>query len=296
MTDTAIIGRNVEVLESRLSGSNSPFSWSAAIAGALAATAVSFILISLGSGIGLSVASPYRVSPSATTLTAIGAVWLVMAQAFGFATGGYLAARLRRHSEVAVGEDTTFRDAAQGFVVWALGVVGTLVFAALLAVLTANAGATVAGGAAAGQPGAAAVSSVRGMPTSDYYVDMLFRSTSAGPTGSEPSPQAAPEVAQTRNEANRLVGRSIIGQASDEDRAQLARLVSARTGLPPDEATRRVDTVNKNIKDTADKAAKAASMLSFWTFFALLFGAVAGALGGIVGGELRDQHLRGELR
>ena len=43
------------------------------------------------------------------------------------------------------------------------------------------------------------------------------------------------------------------------------------------------------IKQAADKAAKAASYFSFWTFMALLFGAVAAVLGGIVGGELRDQ-------
>ncbi len=52
MTDTAIVG--VAPGEAR-----SPLSWSAAIAGALAATAVTFIIVALGSGIGLSFASPY---------------------------------------------------------------------------------------------------------------------------------------------------------------------------------------------------------------------------------------------
>lgn len=63
------------------------FSWSAAIAGALTATAIAFIVVSLGSGIGLSIASPYHAGPSAATLTVMGAVWLVMAQALGFACG-----------------------------------------------------------------------------------------------------------------------------------------------------------------------------------------------------------------
>ena len=50
-----------------------PFWWSAAIAGALAATAVTLIIVALGSGIGLSFASPYS-GPSATTMTIAAAV------------------------------------------------------------------------------------------------------------------------------------------------------------------------------------------------------------------------------
>src|SRR5438876_12404782 len=77
MSDTAIIAEDVDVLAAGPAKRSSPFSWSAAIAGAIAATAVTFLIISLGSGIGLSLASPYRVSPSATTMTAVGAIWLL---------------------------------------------------------------------------------------------------------------------------------------------------------------------------------------------------------------------------
>jgi hypothetical protein len=103
--------------------SHSPFSWSAAIAGTLAAMAVSFIVIALGSGIGLSFASPFSSGPSATNLTLAAAVWLVLAQTLGFATGGYLAGRLRSPAFDGVAGETLFRDAAQGFVVWAIGTV-----------------------------------------------------------------------------------------------------------------------------------------------------------------------------
>jgi len=95
MTDTTIIERDVIVPAASEAG-RTPFSWSAAIAGALAAAAVTFIIVALGSGIGLSFASPYGSGPSATSLTIAAAVWLVMAQTMGFATGGYLAGRLRR--------------------------------------------------------------------------------------------------------------------------------------------------------------------------------------------------------
>src|SRR5207249_12223461 len=92
MSDTAIVGENVEVIQAG-TGTNTPFSWSAAIAGAFAATAVAFIIISLGTGIGLPLSSPYSAGPSLKTLTILGAVWLVRAHTFAFAPGGYLAGR-----------------------------------------------------------------------------------------------------------------------------------------------------------------------------------------------------------
>src|SRR5215510_1217403 len=148
MTDTTFIERDV-IVPAADDASKTPFSWSAAIAGTFAAMAVTFIVVALGSGIGLSFASPYGSGPSATSLTVAAAVWLVMAQALGFATGGYLAGRLRSPAYDGVIGETTFRDAAQGFIVWALG---TVIMGAVLVVLgyfAASATARVAAGAAA---------------------------------------------------------------------------------------------------------------------------------------------------
>jgi hypothetical protein len=61
-----------------------------------------------------------------------------------------------------------------------------------------------------------------------------------------------------------------------------------------EEAQKRVDDVvnraREGIKQAADTARKAASFASFWTFMSLLFGAVAATLGGMLGGELRDEY------
>src|SRR5262245_1043796 len=115
MTDVAIIERDMVVPGESRAGS--PLSWSAAIAGAFAATAVTFLIVALGSGIGLSFASPYS-GPSAKAMTIAAAVWLLMAETMGFATGGYLAGRLRSPAYDGVIGETTFRDAAQGLLVW----------------------------------------------------------------------------------------------------------------------------------------------------------------------------------
>lgn len=319
MSDTAIIGEDVEVIGTGTTAGNTPFSWSAAIAGAFAATAVAFIIISLGSGIGLSMASPYSWGPSAKTLTIIGAVWLVMAHTFGFATGGYMAARLRSHSYDGMIDETRFRDAAQGFLVWSIGVVVMLAIAATTTLFAAGATAHVASGAAAGT-GAAMSNPQNTASASDatgYFVDMLFRPRSAS-AGSPPAVSAAPGSAtvgagpagpgaagavssgqqrldaESRAEVTRIVARGVAeGGLTEQDRSYLAQLVSQRTGLPQDEAQRRVTEVEGNAKETAkdaaDKAAKAASFFSFWMFMSLLFGAAAATLGGIVGGDLRDK-------
>src|SRR5215471_1821578 len=150
MTDVAIIERDMVVPGESRAGS--PLSWSAAIAGAFAATAVTFLIVALGSGIGLSFASPYS-GPSAKAMTILATVWLLMAETLGFATGGYLAGRLRSPAYDGVVGETTFRDAAEGLLVWALGVVAMGVLAGMLGLFPAGATAHVTAGAAAAGAG-----------------------------------------------------------------------------------------------------------------------------------------------
>jgi hypothetical protein len=285
--DAAVVGAEVEVVPVAAPTASSGFSWTAAIAGALAATAVTFLIVSLGSGIGLSVASPYRVSPSATTLTLIGAIWLLMAQAFGFACGGYLAARMRSRFADDLTEEGRFRDGAEGFLVWSLGVVITAIFVTLAGLYTTGAVATPSVNALRG--------AVASDPhTGDYFVDMLFRPGPSANAGTATRDEAATN--RSRGDAGRVLAHAIAqGQLSNDDRAYLAQLVSQQTGLSQDEVQQRVSNVENQardaVKQAADKAAMAGAYLSFWTFMSLLFGAVAAVLGGLLGGESRQDNI-----
>jgi len=87
MADTAIVGENVEIIQTR--GPRTAFSWSVVIAGALAAWAVAFIFISLGTGIGFAMSTPYS-APSPTAMTIGGALWLIISDTIAFTTGGVL--------------------------------------------------------------------------------------------------------------------------------------------------------------------------------------------------------------
>jgi hypothetical protein len=301
MSDTTVIEA------APLERSHTPFSWSAAIAGAFAATAIIFIIAALGTGIGLPFSSPYKSGISATGLTVAAAVWLVMAVAIGNATGGYLAARLRSPAHDGVIGERTFRDAAQGFMVWAIGVVAMASIVGALGLYAASTTAQVAAGLTAN---ATPTSSDRSMtasnPVTDYYVDALLRPAANGPAtaGGQPAtvgvaPGGAQPAgnAEARAEIARIINHGIEqGRLDDSDRTYLAQLVAARTGLPPDEAQRRVTQTEANardaVKDTTDKAAKSGAYLAFWTFMALLFGAVAATLAGMVGGQLRDAEGR----
>ncbi len=309
MTET-IIERDM-IVPAASDASRTPFSWSAAIAGVFAATAVTFIIVALGSGIGLSFASPYGSGPSATTLTVAAAVWLVMAQAMGFATGGYLAGRLRSPAYDGVIGETTFRDAAQGLIVWAIGVVAMATLAGLLGFFAVGATAQVAAGAAAGM-GAAPRGEAANTPAAsapiDYFVDLLFRPAPSAATASttqRPADTVGIAAAgarpaldpETRAEVTRILVRSTAQAGIDDnDRAYLAQVVAARSGLPPDEAQRRVTEVEtkarETVKEAADKTAKAGAYFSFWTFMSLLFGGAAATLAGILGGQLRDAEGR----
>jgi hypothetical protein len=302
MSETAIIERDVVVPAVSEAG-RTPFSWSAAIAGAFVATAVTFIIVALGSGIGLSFASPYSSGPSATSLTIAAAVWLVMAQTMGFAAGGYLAGRLRSPAYDGVIGETTFRDAAEGMVVWAIGVVAITALAGALGFFAAGATVHVAAGMSSAPRGEPANMASTNAPT-EYFVDLLFRPGSAAATAGGPRPASdtvgiAPAGAQptlsseARVEVNRILVRSVAqGRVDDNDRAYLAQVVAARTGLSPDEAQRRVAEVESKARDAADKATKAGAYLSFWTFMALLFGGTAATLAGMLGGSLRDAEGR----
>jgi len=311
--DATIVGDGVGVARSpALAGWNGAWngvSWSAVIAGAFTAVAVSIIVIALGAGIGMEVVSPYSSSsPSAGTMTAIGALWLVFAQAVGFAVGGYVAGRLRRPPANMHTAEVKFRDGANGLVVWAIGVVvGSFILASAIDKVGSAAGTAVAGTTALGIAGAATQA-----PSMDYFTDMLLRSTPQGVTNqgmTDNAGAAAPNggaasgtAANSNNNQERGQGRGQVYRimltslgpngVSNDDRTYLAQIVAAQTGLSQQDAQNRVnDVLNQAKQDAtqaADAARKAAAYVSFWTFMSLLFGAVCATLGGVLGGDLRD--------
>jgi hypothetical protein len=188
--------------------SASSVSWAAVIAGALGAVATTLILLMVGSGLGLTMVSPWaNAGVTATTFAVSSIIWLVIVQWLSSALGGYLAGRLRTRWAGLHGDEVTFRDTAHGFLAWALA---TIIIAVLLASTVSaiiggavQTAATVTSGVAQGAAqgatqvaGQAAAGSIAD-PTA-YFVDTLFRAPAAGAsatgsTGATPSPAPAAE-------------------------------------------------------------------------------------------------------
>ena len=105
----------------------SPFryiEWGPVILGALGAAAISIVLYTFGSAIGLSAVSPYPYrGVSATTFFIIAGLFAALVQVTSFAAGGYLAGRMRTPWAGGTEGERHFRDGAHGFAVWALGII-----------------------------------------------------------------------------------------------------------------------------------------------------------------------------
>ncbi|MDW6023157.1 hypothetical protein SAZ10_15465 [Mesorhizobium sp. BAC0120] len=272
--------------------SRSAISWGAVIAGGVAAAAATLVLMLVGSGLGLTMVSPFsNQSASLTTLTVSTAIWLIIVQWASAALGGYLAARLRAKWVNVHTDEVFFRDTAHGFLAWALA---TLLVAGLLgSTITSmlgtgvQAASNVAAGAAMG--GASAAANGNGNQTS-YFVDALLRP--ADPTKPvEGGGQAAAEVSRI------LVASAASGQMQADDRAYLDRLVAARAGLSPADAKARVDAVLQRVnaaaqqaKEAAETARKAGATFALVGALSLVIGAFIASVSAALGGRLRDEN------
>src|SRR5471030_650088 len=120
----------------------SRFSWGPVVAGAVIATAVTFFLVLIGSGLGLALTSARSATGTGLkTFLTLGAIYFVAAQAFGFAIGGHVTGRLMPPALID-SEEETFRADAHGLAVWGLAVIFGLGLLALTAVSTVSAGAS----------------------------------------------------------------------------------------------------------------------------------------------------------
>src|SRR5690242_19920895 len=144
--------------------------WGAIFSGALVATAVTFFLLALGTGFGLSLVSVHHAnSNEAVHFFSLGAIYFFAALAFGFAAGGHVTGRLM--GPVAENDkEEEFLAGAHGLTVWALSVVVTaaVIYLAVLATGAAATGGALIGGNAP---------SANGMTPTEtgYWVDRLFR-------------------------------------------------------------------------------------------------------------------------
>ena len=115
------------------------------------------------------------------------------------------------------------------------------------------------------------------------YVDTLLRSDN-------PSAQGQQSPSETRAEMVRLFTTSFHNSSdlNPTDRAYVAKVVSARTGLSQQDAEKRVNDVVTQVRKDLDEARKAAMQIAIWLTLSLFIGAFCASLAATEGGGLRD--------
>ncbi|MBH5397947.1 hypothetical protein HZZ13_09110 [Bradyrhizobium sp. CNPSo 4010] len=263
-----------EVMEGGLAGeAPRTIQWSSVFAGALAASAMSFILIGFGVAIGLGVSSA---SPSwrdaSAALALLSGLYLIIQAIVSFGFGGYVAGRTTR-SEPAlttIEDDRERRDGLHGLTAWALAV---LAGAALLALLGAAAIDRSPMRSSASNTSAAE-------PLLSYELDKLFR-----------APRRAPntDLREARAEAGRiLMTSSSHSGVSTDDRAYLVQQVAGVTGLAAPDAERRVDALIAESKTAINRARRNSIIVAFSVAAATLIGAAVAWAAAVAGGRHRD--------
>jgi hypothetical protein len=254
-------------------------SWGAIIAGAVVAASVSIILLALGAGLGLATVSPWQGRGiSATTFTAMTAIWFIVMQWVSACLGGYIAGRLRTRWVGTHAHEVFFRDTAHGLVTWALATV------VLASVLAGSLSSLIDGGVQAVSAAPSSTSSAAG-----YNVDRLFRASGNSASG----------TADYRGEATHILAIAVTtGSLPTADRTYLAALVSQRTGVSQEDAQKRVDDavasamdVQTKAKEAAEAARKAAAEAAIYTALSMLIGAFIASVSAALGGRQRDEHL-----
>ena len=268
---------NILALDRRMDAESdehsSGVSWGAVVGGAFVAASISLIMLALGAGFGLAAVSPWSntgASSSALGNAAIG--WLIAIQLISCSLGGYLAGRLRTKWMAVHTDEVFFRDTANGFLVWAVGLVITVTF-------LVSAASTMVGGSGQRNESKDEIAATKGAVVGNaYFVDVLFRSDAHSQV--DGSVQA---------EAGRILALTLLQRDSrPADVAYLSKLVAAKTGLSLPDAEARVSQVLSDARQAEDTARQATSRLLLWIFLALMIGAFSASYAATIGGKQRD--------
>jgi hypothetical protein len=248
--------------------------WSPVFAGALAAAALSSVLLAAGASVGLSLISAYPDQSHARSAGTLAAAWSLIVTIGSFMLGGYIAGRMRSSWHEGGPDEVAFRDGMHGFLVWSLGIVASGLLVLLATITTAELGAQVASSVAQSDTVLAPAT------------DTLLRPSTTAAASNAATPQL------DRDEVARILATSVAnGQMSENDRSYLAQKVAQRAGIPKDEAEKRLDTAFADSQRAVEKARKAATLTGLVTVSALLISLAAAWYAAQRGGYNRDNNL-----
>lgn len=256
--------------------------WSAIFSGAIFAAAFSLVMLTFGSGVGLTMlsAEPGEGISLKWWMIAAG-LWFIFVAASSFGAGGYLAGRMRHPIGDATEEESETRDGVNGLTVWATGSLIAVVLAmggvGSLMGITASATGAVAGGAAS-------LVEEQG----DYFASLILRNES----GVSPSAEAQSEIGT-------ILTRSVAeGEISPSDRERLVHIAAREAEMQPAEVEQRVNEALSMFEQARDEAMEAveqarigAVITTFVVAATMIASAAIAYFGAALGGKHRDQRM-----
>ncbi|MCV3242976.1 hypothetical protein [Mesorhizobium sp. ZC-5] len=286
MTISETVGREtlvVQEADARDTGA-SYIDWPAILAGVVVASAISFVLLTFGSAIGLSMTSAREgESTSLFWISVVGGLWVLWVQITASLCGGYLTGRMRRRVGDATEAESDIRDGSNGLVMWGLA---TLVAACIA--LSGVMGAANVAGQTATAAASAAGQAVDAMDPSALLVDRTLRGRPDAPAVTEADRQAIGRI---------LLAAATGDQIDSADRDYLVATIASRTGIPPEEAATRVDqlveqarAIEAQAREAAERARHASVIAAFLTAAALAIGAAVAYYAATLGGNHRDNQ------
>lgn len=269
--------------------------WAPVFAGAVLAAALSFVLLTFGSGIGLSLLSPYPSHSYGSAAASIAALWGLIVPIGSLLIGGYIAGRMRAPREGADEAETEFRDGLHGALVWGVAILFGAVLTFFAASATAQAGLAV-GAAGAAEKGAVYAPALDTLFSPVTVADATPApappTSAAKPTVGAPTSPSAVRSADEHDAAARVIASAVAaGHLGASERSYLANLVSQRTGMSSADAEKRVDQAFAEARHAADRARRAAIVTSLVTATALLIGLAGAWYGAQRGGHHRDRNI-----
>ncbi|WP_454616610.1 hypothetical protein [Bradyrhizobium cenepequi] len=244
--------------------------WTPIVAGAFAAAAFAFVLVTFGVTIGLGVSSTSPTWRDASAaLSLLSGLYLILQVILSFGLGGYIAGRARG-GVAAAHLETETRDGLHGLTAWALAV---LIGAGLTAIVSA---AVVN----RSSPSPTMGNTTSAEPLLSYELDRLLR---------QPGRPANVDMSVERAEAGRILMTSSSHRGvNGDDRTSLIRQVQTLTGLSAGDAERRVDQAIASSKTAIARARRSTIILAFSVAVATLLGAMSAWGAAVAGGRHRD--------
>lgn len=243
--------------------------WCAVSAGAVLAAALSFVLLTAGAAIGLSLVSAKDASHGSLAAY-LAAFWSIAVPIGALLAGGYVTGRMRP-AWTEAGDESQFRDGVHGALVWSVSVL----LGAFLAMSAAHTVGSVGASVASGVANTAQIA----VPA----VDSLVRA--------QPGPNRPVLTADQQAQIGRILASSVRnGALSEPDETYLSQTVAQVTGVPAPEAEKRVTDAYNATVEAVESARKTAVATGLITATALLMAFAAAWFAAQRGGDHRDTN------